>query len=100
MELLIHFMLGENTITTDNRFVIGNKIVVGIANDLNGSGVAEFEINIFQDNVEPLIKLVNFSTFMEHILRSEMGDSDLGCNGKESKISGLCRHADLANSFK
>ena len=44
MKLLIYFLLGENTATIDNRSVIGNKIVVGIANDLNGSGIAELEI--------------------------------------------------------
>ena len=100
MKLLIYFLLGENTATINNRSVIGNKIVVGIANDLNGSGIAELEIQIFQNNVEPLIKLVNLSTFVKHILRSEMGDPNLGCNGEEGKVGGLSRHANLTNSFK
>jgi len=100
LKLLIYFLLGENTATINNRSVIGNKIVVGIANDLNGSGIAELEIQIFQNNVEPLIKLVNLSTFVKHILRSEMGDPNLGCNGEEGKVGGLSRHANLTNSFK
>lgn len=59
-----------------------DDLSICVTNGLDRSGVAELVVEIFQKDVEPIEDTVHAQILSKHVLRSDMGDPDPGCEGQ------------------
>jgi hypothetical protein len=80
----VYLSLGDGS--TSVQAITSNELSICITNGLDRSGVTQFVVKIFQEDIEPIENIVNPQILSKHVLRSDMGDPDPGCKGQIPQV--------------
>jgi len=71
-----------------------------MADGFDTSGVVQFEVEIFQDNVEPIENIIELKIPCENCMRWDMGDPDTRGHRQTQKVGSLGRHPDILHRLE
>ena len=80
--------------------ITSNEIRVSVTNGSNTRGIIHLAIKVYQDNVEPIINVIDLQIACENCLGHYVGNPDARSNRQAQEVCSLSRHSDTPNGFE